>query len=283
MGEGMNVMNFLRNLRGTDSGVNDGVLGQSDTDTVGVNERNLQMSNTKQTYQNESANLFTRDVGLRYLHGLREHLNGRVAVQTMGKGGLQTEYFLKTDANPEYDIEIVDDAANKMNERLEATNKLNALNHPAVIQNSNPKKLAEELFKIAKYSNNDIAELLDTQRYENRDQIENAEQAYNLFIEGDKPKEYPNCNDVFVKRFLDLMIDNNTGEKDYPMEQMRVYLDRHLGYAKVNMVQKGIDDTMGQVKEQLMQSPNVVNEQPAIPEAETTTKEPINMSPITNV
>jgi len=279
LNDGARLIEFSRSLRGTDSGINDGVLGQSSTDTVGVNERNLQMANTKQGYQNESQELFTRQIGLRYLNGLRQHLTGRTAVQVMGKNGSETVYFLKEDANPDYDIDIIDDQQAEIENSIELNKKMTALNHPIVIQTANPKKLAEEMFKIAGYDNGDISELLDQERYDNRDQIENAEQAFNVMLEKGEPKIYANANATFIKHFGDLIVDNRT-EKDYPTQELVAYLQMHLPFAEENAVQKDIMATFDTMKEQMLNQPVTPTEMEGQAPAQPAPKAPAPQPPV---
>lgn len=248
--KGMSVTEFLKNIRATESGITGGVQGNAETDKVGINEMNLYQSATKQDYQNESHEEAVKQLGLRYLYGVREHLSEKIAVQILGKNGLEMQMITKDDADPDFDVIIEDSNKKILEDKQDLVFKQWLFNHPKVIEQSNSKKLLEEMYKMGKYDNREIKEFLQPEFYASKEQIENSENAFNKILEGKKPKIYQSADEVFVKNFADLLLETEgIPEKKRPI--LDTYLQAITEIAKMNQAKKAFMDIQMAQRQQL--------------------------------
>ena len=163
-------------------------------------------------------------------------------------------------------------------------------NHPSVIQNSNPKKLLEEMFKMGRFGNRDIKEFLQPEYYASKDQIENSENAFNKILEGKEPKFYQSADEVFVKNFADLIMETEgIPEKKRPI--LDAYFQAISEIAKMNQAKKAFIDMelakRKQLQAQMMQaSQGIPQEVPMggdteqIQQAQEPVQEQPNLQPI---
>ena len=239
--KGMKLTDFLRGIRATESGQTGGVQGNAETDKVGINKMNLYQSATKQDYQNESHEEAVKQLGLRYLYGVREHLSEKIAVQVLGKNGLEMQMTTKDDADPDFDVIIEDNNKKILENKEDIVFKQWLFNHPKVIEQANPKKLLEEMFKLGKYDSRDIKEFLQPEYYSSKEQIENSENAFNKILEGKQPKFYQSADEVFVQNFANLIMETEgIPEKKRPI--LDTYLKAISEIAQMNGAKKAMMD-----------------------------------------
>ena len=239
--KGMKLTDFLRGIRATESGQTGGVQGNAETDKVGINQMNLYQSATKQDYQNESHEEAVKQLGLRYLYGVREHLSEKIAVQVLGKNGLEMQMTTKDDADPDFDVIIEDNNKKILEKKEDIVFKQWLFNHPKVIEQANPKKLLEEMFKLGKYDSRDIKEFLQPEYYSSKEQIENSENAFNKILEGKQPKFYQSADEVFVQNFANLIMETEgIPEKKRPI--LDTYLQAISEIAQMNGAKKAVMD-----------------------------------------
>jgi len=239
--KGMKLTDFLRGIRSTESGQTGGVQGNAETDKVGINQMNLYQSATKQDYQNESHEEAVKQLGLRYLYGVREHLSEKIAVQILGKNGLEMQMITKDDADPDFDVIIEDNNKKIFENQQDLVFKQWLFNHPKVIEQANPKKLLEEMFKLGKYDSREIKEFLQPEYYSSKEQIENSENAFNKILEGKQPKFYQSADEVFVQNFAELIMETEgIPEKKRPI--LDTYLKAISEIAQMNGAKKAVMD-----------------------------------------
>jgi len=268
---------YLRQSSGLDTGVTQGMQGESETDKVGINERNIQQANKKLMYSNEAHNNFAIEVGKRWLYGARENLDNKTSVKVLGALGLETVKVLKTDAEVEFDIEIEDlDKRNQLDE-IKAQKTLAALNHPTVLQNGNPKKIEEIVLKLGGLNDNEVSEIMDIDNFGEGQYIEKAENVFQQFIEGSTPEPYRNANAIFCQRLQNLLMDNKDKMKPNLIDKVQKYIDFHTKIATVNASIEGQRDLLKsqiQQAKQFLQNPEVATgAQPITPQQPETPQE----------
>ena len=251
----LKFMDSINFRAGVDTGITAGMQGQSETDKVGINERNIQQANRKIFYSNESHNNFAIEIGKRWLDGVREHLGNKESVKIIGALGLETVKVLKEDAEVEYDIEI-EDMEQKTQDDMIKTNKImTALNNPVIIQQGNPKKVMELILKTGEISDSEIKEIMDVDQYGESQYVEKAENIFQRFIEGDTPDMYRQANQTFCQRLYDLVCNNKDEMKPQTVAKVYAYIDQAILIAEENAVRNAKMDAMKMSIQQLKQAP----------------------------
>jgi len=259
---------------GIDTGITAGMQGQSESDKVGINERNIQQATRKILYSNESHTNFAIGTGIRHLWGAREHLGNKESVKIMGALGLETVKVLKADAEVDFDIEVEDMQKKSQEDSIKAQNISMALNSQIVMQFGNPKKVMEILLKNAGITDSDIGEIMDVDKYGEARYVEKAENAFQMFIEGKTPDTYINANNIFMQRFLDLMTQNADEIKPEVMAKMQMYLDKTHEIAMFNAESKATNEANKDNIAQMKAMPPPEQPQP------TMTEQPMMEQPI---
>lgn len=139
--------NLLDNISQVESGISGDTKGLSEQDTLGIYQGNLQQQADRLGLLNKSyADCYNR-LGLLYYKGLKEHLNGKAAVQRIGSKGIEFEEITKSDIVPakrEFNISVSSADVNLNNDTTESKNKLDFL----AAYKDDPTKNQNAMFEI---------------------------------------------------------------------------------------------------------------------------------------
>ncbi len=187
------------------------------------------------------------DLGNAFIWGLKDHMPARMAIRILGENGWDWDQITRLDLKTTKDIDVLiistdkemQDSDIKMQNRKEVLDEIGADQILAAI--INPQKRAEELLRIGKYDEAEIAEFLDTKTYSDKKSIAKAAEAIQLVLQGKKPVLWYGATTAFMQKLVDYASDERStlGDKyDILIE----YATAHKDIAMANMQRKAGED-----------------------------------------
>lgn len=221
--------NLLDNIAQTESGITADTKGLSEQDTLGIYEGNLQAAAERLSLLNKSyANCYNR-LGLLYYHGLKEHLNEKVAIKMIGSKGVQYEEITKGMVVPsqrEFDIGVVSADTGLNSETTESKNKLSFLERYRGDQTKNQEVIFEIEAELVGFETELIRRMQDVDNYGNAEILSQAAQDFQTFTQGDSLKEpNPGANTAYKQYFVDNLLRYGNNLKPEIAQAIIEYVD----------------------------------------------------------
>ena len=156
-------------------------------------------------------------LGKAYIYGLKDHMPSKMAIRILGEEGVDWGEITRMDLNTNKDIDILIMSTDKqmIDNDLKAEKRIKALELLAASTNINSKKRDEEILKNAEYSDQEIAEFMDTKTFSDKRSLAHASLAIQEVLRGKKPEIWYGATTAFMQKIVDYTADNRTslGEK----------------------------------------------------------------------
>lgn len=236
----MNMTTYMDNLLGASTGIGQNSKGNGDKDQkVGIFYGEMEQVADRLGLTNKIYKEAWAQLGKRYLKGLKEHLNEKMAVKILGAKGVEWD---ELDKNEITDLNIKvsggsDEA--KFNE-AKKQRRMTALNeiatNPNIASKINPDWLIEEKLKSAGYDSEEIKRALDVNNFGDDDLMTEAAQSIQDIIAGKKPKINRGATSGFMQKIVDFAYD--TELDDTTFNALMDYAMSHTEIATDNMARK---------------------------------------------
>lgn len=179
------------------------------------------------------------DLGRAFVVGLKDHMPAKMAIRMLGDKGMDWDEITRLDLDTKRDVDVIiqsrDEQAKKS--EMRAGKRKDALIALAASPNINSKKRDEELLRLAEFEDQDIAEFLDVQTYEDKESIAKAAEAIQTLITGKTPPLWYGATTAFMQRLVDFATDNRA---KYPQQYETIinYAMKHEPIVRDNIDRK---------------------------------------------
>lgn len=265
-----NLISFMDGYIGQKTGITPSAqgVGQEKQATILVN--NLKQVADRLGLYNKYYTRAQRQKVLRWAWGQYEHMPKERVLRTIGaSGSVEWMTLFKKDAKPEFDIIIKSKNAEEANDTGAKQEKMNTLmsikGDPMLSQIINPKKMAEELFKVGNFEDEEIADFLDKDAYSNKDILSQAAQACEEILGGKEPSIPMNfeANMAFllkINNFIKKLRSNKA--KPEIIAKLNDYFNTHVQIVQRNQQQdQSIKDLMN-IQGQVPGNPDMAPQTP---------------------
>lgn len=221
------------------SGVTAGAKGVSEEDKVAVYEGNQANVADRFGLFNKSYSFGYSAFARLYEHGVREHLNKKVAIDIMGPDGVDIEFVNKRDIfrkNDEFTVMVESSSAELMVSELEKKNKIAFLTQESQNGNINPKKATEMKMQIAGFNEEEIRQLMDTSEFGDAELMSEAERDIESILDGKDIKPNQSATTAYKQRFVDYMVDHSEDFDEFTLARFTAYIDSLEPIIMENMV-----------------------------------------------
>ena len=238
----VNLMRFLNSFLGEKTGITPGSQGQAVEDKVGIYYGNIQQVARRMNLYSDFYKQAYAELGLRYLHGLQEHLRGKMAIQILGVHGYETDFLTREDTNfiEDPDIDITggtdDQVINQAKQKEKAESLRDIIANPVTASQLNPKWLVEERLRVGGYDDPEIRRGMDLDTYGDQEIIAEAQEAIQEILKGKEPKKNRGANQAFLQELLNFATDEDLDPAIY--DQIIAYFELHVPIARENAVRK---------------------------------------------
>lgn len=207
------VFQTLESIKQAASGVTAGAKGVEDTDgRATIYEGNQQNVSDRFASFNKSYSFGYKRFAQLYEHGVREHLNKKVAVDIIGPEGIEVEMIGRGDIFRKNDTFAVmteqsssELALSENKKRTQGAFYSAVLGRPDL---ANQNIVIQELGKTAGVSQDVIRQLLDLQQYGDAKIMEEAERDIEDILDGKMVKPNRMANAAYKQRFVNFMMDH---------------------------------------------------------------------------
>lgn len=193
------------------------------------------------------------DLGKRYIYGLKDHMPSKMGIRILGEGGYDWDEITRMDLSTKKDIDVlisstdqqVQDSEIKAKRRSEAL----ALVDPNFI---NPQWKNEQVLRsVGGYEEDEVAQALDMQTYQDRKALAKASECIQMILRGTKPEQWHGANIAFIQKIVDFANDKRStlGDK---FQQLLDFALSHKEIAQQNIERKIAEDASLQAKQSMM-------------------------------
>lgn len=255
------VFNILESIQEKSSGVTAGAKGVSDEQgKVGIYEGNQAATADRFGLLNKSYSQGYRRFGKLYELGVREHLSKKVAIDITGPNGIEVVEVSRRDLfrkDDEYSISVEASNAETLASNQDKLIKTNFLTANSQNEIMNKKKSFEIGATISGFTEDEIAELLDTSVYGNSSLMSECDRDIERLLDKEEFRPNRNANLAYKQKLLNYMQDH---EEDMDTEMFNRFADymvvleevvmrneaRALQQEQTNAMQAGLTDPNGQ-------------------------------------
>ncbi|HEB13752.1 MAG TPA: hypothetical protein ENI13_02095 [candidate division CPR3 bacterium] len=235
----INLMNYLNDFLGEKTGVTPAAQGRGTEELATVFVGNLQQVADRVGLTNKFYKQAQAETGLRYKHGMEEHMPRKRMVEVMGAKGIEWEELVKGDADPDFGIEVTggnaEIAANEQ-KKLQRTTAVTAVLRSPII---NQLAAVEEILRAGGIEEDVIKRLTDPTLLGDQEILSEAAQAIDTIVESDG-KEIPKLNrgatTGFIRKIIDYAYDTDLEDNLFAI--LVKYGMQHMEIAMENMVRK---------------------------------------------
>jgi len=155
-------------------------------------------------------------LGKAYIYGLKEHMPSKMAIRLLGENGIDWGEITRMDLNTSKDVDILIVSTDKqmIESDMKSKKRVEALSLLAESQNINSKKRDEEILKNAEYSDQEIAEFMDTKTYNDKKALAKASVGITEILRGKEPEMWFGANTAFMQKIVDYANDNRVTLKE---------------------------------------------------------------------
>lgn len=205
----VSVFNLLEGIHEKVSGVTAGAKGVADADgKVGIYEGNQEAAADRFGLLNKSYSFGYKRFAKLYEMGVRDNLVKRVAIEILGKNGVELEEVRRSDIFKKGDsFGVVVEASNAeaMESMQDRKSRLTFLSSQAQNPLVNKKKLTEMQAEIIGFTQDQVDELLDTSVYGNSSLISEADADVEAVLLGEDVRPNLNANAAYMQRIVDFL------------------------------------------------------------------------------
>jgi hypothetical protein len=179
------------------------------------------------------------DLGRAYVFGLKDHMPAKMAIRLMGEKGWDWDEITRLDLNTKQlpDVIIQSREQQKQESEMRKEKRIKALEMTADLP-LNPKKKAEAALKdIGEYDDQEVAEFLDVQTYQDKKSLAKASEAIQAIKGGKTPPLWYGATTAFMQKLVDFATDNRA---KYPKEYGIIlkYAMEHTDIVRENIERK---------------------------------------------
>lgn len=214
----LKVFDTLEAIQEKASGVTAGVKGTENTDgKVAIYEGNQQANAGRYGLFNKSYSFGYNRFALLYQEGIKEHLVKKVAIDILGPDGIEMEEVKRNDIfrkGDTYRVMVQSSNADQNASVDEQNAKITFLNGELNMQASNPvktinaKKAFEIKAKIAKFTEDEIKELMDVSDFGDEELMSEAAEDIESILAGEQIKPNESANNAYKQRLVDYLRDH---------------------------------------------------------------------------
>ncbi len=189
-------------------------------------------------------------LGKAYIYGLKEHMPSTMAIRLLGENGIDWGEITRLDLNTSKDVDILIVSTDKqmIESDMKSKKRIEALSLLAESQNINSKKRDEEILKNAEYTDQEIAEFMDTKTYDDKKSLAKASVGITLILRNKEPELWFGATTAFMQKILDYANDNRTTLKD-KYDELLDYALAHKDIVAGNMERKA-NETANELNQQ---------------------------------
>lgn len=241
----IDLFQLLDNFSGQKTGITPSTQGTADKDVrVGVYFGDLQQVADRLGLLNKSYSECWAELGIRYYHGLREHMPEKLLVRMLGESGVEWNELLRSEVSgtdeEDFDITIAGgDAELQANEvaMKRRTETLDAILKDQKLSGLlSPSWSLQEMLRNGGYSEESIRQAMDTKNEGNQEILSEASSAIEQILEGKDPGHNRGATTAFVQKILDFATDNELETDVY--RKLMAYAKDHIPVAKENAARK---------------------------------------------
>ena len=200
---------ILDSIAQTESGVTNAAKGIGEEDKVGIYEGNLANAADRLSLLNKSYTNAYHRLGLLYYHGVKEHLNKKMAIKMIGNDGITYEEITKSQVMPigrEFDIDILSSEAELGIDIQSRKDRLVFLTENRDNEIVNQQVLLELAAEIVGFEPVVIKRLMDTDVFGDSEVIAEAASDFQEMLNGGIPVEpNPRANIAYAKYMVDAL------------------------------------------------------------------------------
>jgi hypothetical protein len=230
-------VNYLNNFIGINTGISDQTKGSSSQETLGIAKIDDLNMSKRMTLISDSYKDAYLDLALRYDWGLWEHCPEKQFIKVLGKDGLEMVEFMKADAEPDYELNVILEESNTKETPVMLEKKNLALTRiqedPRQRALINDKWLLEANLKVGGFSDDDISHATEKDDYSSL-MVSYANKAIERILAGKEPEENPDATTLFLnvinKYITKHALDMNPEQK----AKMEAYFAAHVEFAQMN-------------------------------------------------
>lgn len=235
----VNMLEFIKNSVGVESGISAATEGVSEEQRVGIHFSNLQQVADRLGLTNKLYSQMWTELGVRYDWGLLEHMPQDFMVEYVGSEGVEWKALTKQDIQAPVRARVVggntEEALLEIRGRKQNSALTNVLN-AGLGDIMNKKILATEMLEKGEWEQSKIRALLDPVNQGTEEVIARAEGAISEILRGKKAKPWRGANVFFIQYIIDYAIDEVFNEKKFIA--LNQYAEAHLEIAARNAERK---------------------------------------------
>ena len=241
----LNMLTFLRNWTGTDTGINPSVQGQASEEKVGIYFGNIQQAQERFGLLNKSYGEAHEQLGIRYDWGAYENMPESFAVKLIGLEGIEWEETIKKeDKDNDFEVAVENPNANAEKDMLKTQTQEKTfaalMARPELLSQINIKWLTENLLRMGQFTEEQIRVAMDVMNYGDQIVLAEAAQAIKDIVSGERPdKLNRKATTGFVEKILNFERDTDDLDEE-TRETLLAYANAHLPIAQQNMVRKAV-------------------------------------------
>lgn len=250
----INLIDWMNHELGRDIGVTDLSMGgsQQTTKKASVIFAEQQAISKRLLLRSSPYTECMGEIGKLFIQGLKDHMPAKKAIRLIGEDaeGWEEITRLDLDTYSDLDIKIVSSSIEMKNSQLKKEARMKVLDgiaaNPIEAAYVNPRGIVEEKLRSGgEFDDSEIAVLMDTKNYGNKEETAYAHKAIQDLIAGAKPDLYYGATTLFMEIVYDYARNYRTkiGNKKYV--KFLDYIDAHVDIVKENLDRKAKDEALG--------------------------------------
>lgn len=210
-------------------------------------------------------------LGKAFIYGLKDHMPAKMAIRVLGEQGADWDEITRLDLNTHKDVDILIVSTDKqeMENELNSKKRMEALSLLAESVNINSKKRDEEILRNAGYTDEEIAEFMDTKTYSDKKSLARASGAIQEILRGKQPDIWYGANTAFMQKIVDYASDNRSTLGMEKYSKLVDYAMQHKEIAQSNLERKANEMAMELNQQDIQAGLNVppapTSENPGVP------------------
>lgn len=204
------VYDVLGAIAEAQSGVTSGMRGLSEEDKVAIYEGNQAEAADRLSLVNKSYSKGYKRMAYLWLYGVQKYLKKPVAIDMIGPNGVQMSEVTRKDIRGYAEfVPIVESTDSDV--RKDAMEKRTKFSFLTSLRNDpkyNQSKITELMGTIVGFTEEDIKELLDPDKYGNAQLMSEAARDIEEILKGNLPTPNLNANMAYMQKIIDWVKDN---------------------------------------------------------------------------
>ncbi len=226
----IDFVNFLDSYGGRKAGTTPSSEGQSPANQkASIFFGEIQQITKRLSIINTSKRECYRDIGLRYVEGLDEHLTGDLPIKLMGAKGVEWAKLTRDDLkrNRPFDIIITGGAEEDQKNEVKSAKRAQVLSQ---VQTVNPRWKDRQLLKTGEFTDEEIKEAFSADDGASLELMSEAARAVEDIVSGKKVELNRGANAAFMQKIIDLGTEL---ADDISLEKFNAIMDYATAHAEI--------------------------------------------------